>query len=77
LKRFLRSLAEKNEPFFVSFSYDTGTASWEVELFDPEGEDFGSAETGGVKKLEKSAVAKAQGCFWGWGFKNSADLFGG
>jgi hypothetical protein len=46
-------------------------------LFDPEGEDFGSAKTSGVKKLEKSAVAKAQGCFLGWGFKNSANLVGG
>ena len=46
-------------------------------MFDPEGEDFGSAETGGVKKFEKSAVTKAERRFWGWGFENSADLFGG
>jgi hypothetical protein len=46
-------------------------------LFDPKGQDFGSAETGGVQKLEKSTVAKAKGRFYRWGFKDSADLFGG
>jgi hypothetical protein len=46
-------------------------------LFDPKGQDFGSAKTGGIKKFEKSTITKAEGCFWGWGFENSADLFGG
>jgi hypothetical protein len=52
LKGFLGRLAKKNEPLFVSFSYNTGATSRQVELFDSKGEDFGSAETGGVKKLE-------------------------
>jgi hypothetical protein len=46
-------------------------------LFDPKGQDFGSAKTGGIKKFEKSTITKAEGCFWGWGFENSADLIGG
>jgi hypothetical protein len=53
----LGGLAKENEPLFVSLSYHAGATAWKVELFNSKGQNFGCAETGGVKEFEECAVA--------------------
>jgi hypothetical protein len=60
LEGFLRDRPEKNEAFLVSFSTDPGATARKVELLDPKGENFRSAQSGCIKKFKESAVAKSE-----------------
>jgi hypothetical protein len=74
LEGFLRDRTEKNEAFLVSFSDDPGATARKVELLDPKGENFRSAQSGRIKKFKESPVAKPERGFGRGGFENPADL---
>jgi hypothetical protein len=46
-------------------------------LFEAEGEDLGGAKTCSVEEFEESAVAEAEGSFYGRGIEDASDLCGG
>jgi hypothetical protein len=74
LEGFLRDRPEKNEAFLVSFSDDPGATARKVELLDPKGENFRSAQSGRIKKFKESPVANPERGFGRGGFENPADL---
>jgi hypothetical protein len=57
------SAAKRDESLFVSFADTTSEASDKVEIAHTQSSDFGCSATRGVKRLQRSSVATAQGQF--------------